>query len=148
MDYGHTNLENLTPGENPNLGDQWAYTPERDNAAIGNKVISSPEDFGMPMPQPQVEYGEIVSTMPAAPVVPANPGEATVSQPAIYDKTAIRTSGDHLDKTAVGEIKKLEDKLSQDEDLNSFYEEARELTSVNLKNSYNRELGETKGGAA
>lgn len=148
MDYGHTNLENLTPGENPNLGDQWAYTPERDNAAIGNKVISSPEDFGMPMPQPQVEYGEIVSTMPDAPAMSAESGETTASKQAIYDKTAIRTSGDHLDKTAVGEIKKLEDKLSQDEDLNSFYEEARELTSVNLKNSYNRELGESKGEAA
>ena len=148
MDYGHTNLENLTPGENPNLGDQWAYTPERDSAAIGNKVISSPENFEMPLPQSQVEYGEIVPTMPDAPAMSAESGEIAASEQAVYDKTAIRTSGDHLDKNAIVEIKKLEDKLSQDEDLNSFYEEARGLTSVNLKNSYNRELGETKGGAA
>lgn len=162
MDYGHTNpqgevslspeeqafftagvgnapasenvadvTENLNTNQNP-----WDYTPEHDHASIGNKIISNPEMYNAPTIQPQVEYGQIIPMTPQSPSEPVTENQAT-----IYDVTAIVTRGDHLDKKAVSEVKKLESKLSSDHDLNSFYSEARKLTSVNLKNSYNRELG-------
>lgn len=161
MDYGHTDPQGFGPqriegqdfftagvGNNPasenapsgaeNLNlDQnpWNYAPEHDNGAIGNKVISSPEAFMPAAPQAQPEFGKIISVNPQSSTAPVANDQAK-----IYNTAVIRTSGDHLDKEAVAEIKKIEDKLSQDGDLNSFYNEARELTSVNLKNSYNRDL--------
>ena len=45
----------------------------------------------------------------------------------------------------MAEIEKLEDKLSQDGDLNSFYDETRNLTAVNLSNSFNRKLYDNGG---
>lgn len=162
MDYGHANPQGavpLSPEEQafftPGVGnipasendpnqindintsqDPWAYNPEHDNAAIGNKVISNPETFGSSNIQPNVDYGTIVPIGQPAPTISAQENAAT-----IYDQTAIRTEGDHLGKNAIVEIRKVENKLSRDGDLNSYYNEIRKMTSVNLKNSYNRELG-------
>lgn len=165
MDYGHTNPQGFGPQEiegqafftagvgnvpasenaangTENLNtnqDPWAYTPERDNVAIGNKIISIPGEYGMAGPQPQVEYGNIV---PIGQEMQGVQGaQPQVEQATIYDISAIRTAGDHLDKNAITEIKKIESKLDQDHDLNNFYDDIRRLTSVNLKNSYNRDLG-------
>ena len=159
MDYGHTNPQDSTkdqaffttgvgnapasenaPDQIDDLNtdqDSWGYTPEHSPAAIGNKIIASTEapDFNSKVIPPQPEFGQIIATSPAS--LPPLEGVQ-----AIYDKSAIRAEGDRIGKSAINEIRKIEDKLSQDSDLNSFYERARELTTVNLKNSYNRELGE------
>lgn len=63
----------------------------------------------------------------------------------IYNPSNIKTTGDYLDKGSMAEIEKLEDKLSQDGDLNSFYDETRNLTAVNLSNSFNRKLYDNGG---
>lgn len=58
----------------------------------------------------------------------------------VYNPANIKTEGDYLDKASLIEIEKLEDKLSQDGNLSSFYDDTRDLTEVNLNNSFNRNL--------
>ena len=62
-----------------------------------------------------------------------------------YNPANIKTEGDYLDKNSLAEIEKLEDKLSQDGDLNSFYDLTRDLTEVNLDNSFSRKLYQDGG---
>lgn len=60
-----------------------------------------------------------------------------------YDPTRIRTTGDHLDRTTLSELEKVEEQLDQTGDLNNFYEEIRgegSMLEANLNNSFNREL--------
>ena len=76
------------------------------------------------------------------PVTMPNPPHNTVKP---YNPTNIKTTGDYLDKGSLAEIEKLEEKLNQDGDLNSFYDQTRELTEVNLDNSFARKLYQDGG---
>lgn len=57
-----------------------------------------------------------------------------------FNPKNIKTNGDYLSPAAIIEIDKLKEKLNQDGDLNSFYNDTRDLTEVNLDNSYQRKL--------
>lgn len=76
------------------------------------------------------------------PVTMPNPPHNSVKP---YNPTNIKTTGDYLDKGSLAEIEKLEEKLNQDGDLNSFYDHTRELTEVNLDNSFSRKLYQDGG---
>lgn len=77
-----------------------------------------------------------------APVTMPNPPHNTVKP---YNPANIKTEGDYLDKNSLAEIEKLEEKLNQDGDLNSFYDHTRDLTEVNLDNSFSRKLYQDGG---
>ena len=57
------------------------------------------------------------------------------------DKSALKTD-DVLDPRAIEAIDNLVEKMNQDGDIASFYDAARDMTEVNLENSYNRKIGE------
>ena len=57
-----------------------------------------------------------------------------------YHPENIRTAGDHLEKSALAEINAATDKLNQTGNLSDFYDEIRNMTEVNLNNSFNRKL--------
>lgn len=76
------------------------------------------------------------------PVTMPNPPHNKVKP---YNPTNVKTTGDYLDKGSLAEIEKLEDKLNQDGDLNSFYDHTRDLTEVNLDNSFSRKLYQDGG---
>ena len=69
-----------------------------------------------------------------------------------YNKNNIRTTGDHLEKSAISEVDNVINELNQTGDLNSFYNEIRGtdetpgMMEVNLGNSFNRKLGSDQGG--
>ena len=115
--------------------------------------ISKPVD--LPAPEKIASTEDTELTTPETPV-PEGPvtleNSVTLENPAnlnlentIYNPSNIKTTGDYLDKGSMAEIEKLEDKLSQDGDLNSFYDETRNLTAVNLSNSFNRKLYDNGG---
>ena len=52
----------------------------------------------------------------------------------------IRTEGDHIAKSAIKEIQRAEDELSQTGNISNFYDRARQMMQDNLENSYNRKL--------
>lgn len=133
-----------------NLGVQsgegiWGATPERDARALGNKIISTPETI---VEDPNAErLGEI---LPAEPVL-GTPNTLTPPAPAAeevkdFDRHVVREEKgrDRISGYALAEIDKLERKLSQDGDLSSFYDAAREMTGAYLENSFDRKLGESK----
>ena len=75
------------------------------------------------------------------------PGAKKQSQDVIksYNPANIKTEGDYLSPATIVEIDKLKEKLNQDGDLNSFYNDTRDLTEVNLDNSYLRKLYQQEG---
>lgn len=90
----------------------------------------------IPTPTEEPSLGQIT------PVTMPNPSHDTVKP---YNPTNIKTTGDYLDKGSLAEIEKLEEKLSQDGDLNSFYYHTRDLTEINLDNSFSRKLYQDGG---
>ena len=68
--------------------------------------------------------------------------------PQKYNPVNIRTTGDKLEKSTIPEIDNIITELNQTGNLNNFYDEIRGtdekpgMMEINLKNSYNRQLGE------
>jgi hypothetical protein len=118
--------------------------------------IASTEDTELTTPETPVPEGPATLENSATLENPANSDQLGQITPVttepnldlqntIYNPSNIKTTGDYLDKGSMAEIEKLEDKLSQDGDLNSFYDETRNLTAVNLSNSFNRKLYDNGG---
>lgn len=113
----------------------WNVSSERDLRSIGNKIISTPET----VPREEVEFGKIIPADMSLP--PTHKEESNPSSPTpVFNYSTIRVDKDRISKHAINEIIKLEDKLAQDGDLNSFYAAARDMTSAYLDNSFNRKL--------
>lgn len=163
MDYGHTNPQgNMPPSPEQDFftsgvgntpasenapdkiddlntdQDPWTYAPEHDNAAIGNKAISSSDILASANTQrPKAELGKIVNVGRPTSAVSAPENTAT-----IVDLSAIRAEGNHIGKNTLVEVGKVEKKLDRDHDLCSFYSDYEKMKRSYLKNSYNRDIGE------
>ncbi len=133
MDNGRSEFTGNMIPQNPNEN-TWDYSPEHDNKAIGNKIISTPESSPELAPE---KFGEI---LPTSPIVPATE-ETVVAAPAFNDN-AIKTTGDHLDALAIDEVDRLIDSVdSNNGELAGLNDSLRHMTAVNLDNSFNRKLG-------
>ena len=120
-------------------------TPE----AIPRAAVPETPHFEAPHP-----FGEVVNLdmppmqpvpVPEAPETPEtsqSTANATTSPaPANINHQAIRTTGDRLSEATVTEIDSLTNKLNQDGNMASFYDDIRDAMESNLDNSYNRKLG-------
>lgn len=147
MDYGNTpnfELDNFNLDTN-----EWQNTtPGRDPRAIGNRIISTPENSPFQTPD---QLGEVVPSMPPGyeqpgpapeaapgPEMPPAPSNAEIAVPAI-DEAALKTE-DRLDPRAVKVVDEAIHKLNQDGNIADFYDTARNMMETNLENSYNRKL--------
>ena len=63
-----------------------------------------------------------------------------------FDPKLIFTGRDRISKATISEAKKVENKLSEDHNAASFYDDIRSMAKDNLKNSYNWGAGNEKTG--
>ena len=76
------------------------------------------------------------------------PKTVTENLPQNYNPVNIKTTGDKLEKSTIPEIDNIITELNQTGNLSNFYDEIRGtdekpgMMETNLKNSYNRKLGE------
>ena len=160
MDYQSGNQIGNQPQIN-RPQEPWIPT-NRDNRAVGSNIMQSmnpeapkaPEAPKTPEAVPRAAvpetphfeaphpFGEVVNldTPPAQPTPAPETSEVTPA-PANLNHQAIRTTGDHLSEATVTEIDTLTNKLNQDGDMASFYDNIRDAMESNLDNSYNRKLG-------
>ncbi|MDO4611643.1 MAG: hypothetical protein Q4B34_02175 [Candidatus Saccharibacteria bacterium] len=137
MDYERN--QNLG-GETPN----WDVSPDRDPRTLGNRIISTP-DTSTNSQEPRL--GEIIPADPIPGPLPPTFSDAPKTAPvAAFDHQAVREEkgSGRISTHTLTEINKLEQKLNQDGDLSSFYDNARDMTSAYLENSFDRKLGESK----
>lgn len=139
MDYEKE--RNLDPAQ----GEQtWDVTPERDNRALGNRIISSSENSSENANFENL--GQILPTEPELEIPNTLTPPTAQAAKTAFDYQSIREEkgSDHISKNAIAEIDWLEQKLNQDGNIADFYESARDLTGAYLDNSFDRKLGETK----
>lgn len=141
MDYDkERHIEPQTNGEVTS----WDVAPERDNRSLGNKIISTPE--ATPETPDFNQLGQILPAEPELGVPDTSTLPPTPVETADFNYQSIREEkgSDRISPHALAEIGKLEDKLSRDGNIASFYESARDLTGAYLENSFDRKLGEQK----
>lgn len=120
-------------------------TPEELGAS---EDIATTEDAGLysaeePLTPDALELGQITPVDQ-----PQMPKTTTDITPQKYNPVNIRTTGDKLEKSTIPEIDNIITELNQTGNLNNFYDEIRGtdekpgMMEINLKNSYNRQLGE------
>lgn len=122
-------------------------TPEELSAP---EEIASTEDTGLysaeePLTPDALGLGQITPVEQ-----PKMPKPITENTSQKYNPVNIKTTGDKLEKSTIPEIDNIITELNQTGNLSNFYDEIRGtdekpgMMEVNLKNSYNRELGEGK----
>ena len=117
--------------------------------------FDTPETLGIPeIPQtPETtpdNLGQITDPIEGLPItyaeapnpieIPSNPTEQHKHQHT-YKHENIRITNDHLAEATIAELSNLEEKLNQDHNMASFYDDVRDAMESNLENSYNRKLG-------
>ena len=97
------------------------------------QITDTPE--GLPIIPPE--------TSPAGPIETPTPTNQSgqSNQQHTYKRENIRVANDRLTEATITEISNLEEKLNQDGDMASFYDNIRDAMESNLANSYNRKLG-------
>lgn len=138
MDNGRHNAIFSHPEVDDNLNEEnWQKSLEI-SAPSG---LPSPEQLSRPAetisakadPDVTLKFGQIAPVESSA-----SPTLASSPLPGV---SAIKTTGDHLDRAALDVIDQSIEKLKQTGNLSDFYGEARNLTEANLNNSFNRKLG-------
>lgn len=111
--------------------------PKAENQAESpTDTANTSTELASDAPKDPATLGQITS------IASPNPSQDTVKP---YNPANIKTSGDYLDKNSLAEIERIKEKLNQDGDLNSFYDHTRDLTEVNLNNSFSRKLYQDGG---
>ena len=165
MDYQSGNQIGNQPQTN-RPQEPWIPT-NRDNRAVGSNIMQSinpetpkiPEASKTPEAVPRAAvpetphfeaphpFGEVVNLdippmQPTPKEAPQSTPDASAERPATnLNHQTIRTTGDRLSEATVTEIDSLTNKLNQDGDMASFYDDIRDAMESNLDNSYNRKLG-------
>ena len=127
------------PEEIASTEDAGLYSAEN-TLAPDYSTPSADESVNTPENLP--ELGQITSI--------EQPKITVENTPQKYNPVNIKTTGDKLEKSTIPEIDNIITELNQTGNLSNFYDEIRGtdekpgMMEVNLKNSYNRELGEGK----
>lgn len=123
-------LEISTPNDLPSP--EELVKPVEPSPGVEPVSIETPN----PTPNPTPELGQIVSVEPPV----------TRPESQVLEGAKIKTTGDRLDKASLEVIDRAVDELNQTGNLSTFYDEVRDMTEVNLNNSFNRKLYDQKEG--
>lgn len=149
MDNGRHNGIFSSPEVDDNLNEEnWQRSLEISTPTS----LPSPEQLSKSSDDSSEENPTTGGTTESTVLGQITPLQATPEQPEftskIPDTASIKTTGDYLDKASLAVIDKAIEELDQTGNLDNFYDEVRNMTEVNLNNSFNRKLymGDENGG--
>lgn len=128
MDYGEKqHFED--PRDNLNL-ENWGA--ERDTRNIGNRVVASSEAVKTLTESPAEELGQIVDLTPPPTIELEN---TPARQETPYNSEKLKTVlGDKFTASAMAEIHRAENELSQTGNISDFYDEISEMSKIATEN--------------